>query len=328
MFHLNATNIPALQHYLQAQNWLAKNEAVIAATKPGEGNMNYVLRIDTGTRKFIIKQARSYVEKFPQIPAPVERALVEAAFYTTIQSDDLLHSYTPKLLGVDAANSVIILEDLGTANDYSYLYNVDSKLTEDEVGCFVAFINQLHNNIPKNNNQLLVNYAMRQLNHQHIFIFPFVADNGFNLDEVQDGLQALAKFYQTDVALRKLIKAVGEIYLQNGDILLHGDYYPGSWLRTNNGIKIIDPEFCFYGRPEFDIAVMIAHCMLTLQDDNLITFILATYQKKGSFNQGLMNKFIGIEIMRRLIGLAQLPLKLSLEDKEILLQKAHILIHK
>ena len=46
--------------------------------------MNCTLRVTTTRRSFILKQARPWVEKYPQIAAPVERARVEAAFYAAV----------------------------------------------------------------------------------------------------------------------------------------------------------------------------------------------------------------------------------------------------
>ena len=324
MFHLDATNLSALEDYLDNQP--GNNQKVItSAEKPGEGNMNYVLRIHTGMESFIIKQARPYVEKYPSIPAPVERAKVEAAFYQTIQSDKILKSYTPSLLWTDNDNHITALEDLGEANDYSDLYKLQRQLEINEVKNLVEFINRLHT-IKNTHDPVFQNRKMRELNHQHIFLFPFMEDNGFNLDTIQPGLQALAMTYKTDRALKDIIVGLGDTYLQDGDTLLHGDYYPGSWLNTVNGIKIIDPEFCFYGPAVFDLAVMSAHCMLTQQDQRILDTILSTYQGAGNFDKLLYDQFTGVEIMRRLIGLAQVPLVMKLEAKQALLKQAvHLL---
>ena len=43
--------------------------------------------------------------------------------------------------------------------------------------------------------------------------------------------------------------------MQNGDTLLHGDYYPGSWMRVRERLYIIDPEFSFAGPKEFDLGI-------------------------------------------------------------------------
>jgi len=80
MFILNENEPEELAAYLKQEKWLEDNETIVSMSKPGEGNMNCVLRIETETRSFIIKQSRGYVEKYPQIPAPATRVLNEGAF--------------------------------------------------------------------------------------------------------------------------------------------------------------------------------------------------------------------------------------------------------
>ncbi len=327
MFLLQAENIKDLTHYLQQQQWLQANETVMSATKPGEGNMNYVLRINTGHRTFIIKQSRPYVEKYPQIAAPANRAIIEGEFYKATQLDTTISNYSPKLIGIDAVNNVIAEEDLGLATDYTYLYNLQEKVTVKEVEAFTRYISHLHHHFHKPIiDDDLSNMEMKKLNHQHIFIYPFLEDNDFNLDQVQQGLQAIATPFKQDVVLKEKATALGNKYLEKGHYLLHGDFYPGSWLKTNNGIKIIDPEFCFYGSAEFDVAVMIAHLKMTNHSQEIIEYIINHYAPSTGFSMPLLHQFIGIEILRRLLGLAQLPLQLSLHQKQVLLEEAHQLV--
>ena len=74
--------VQTVEQYLRQQGWLLAKEQVKTLEKPGEGNMNFVLRVHTSwNRSFIIKQARPWVEKFPQFAAPVERVAVEATFF-------------------------------------------------------------------------------------------------------------------------------------------------------------------------------------------------------------------------------------------------------
>ncbi|MDA9555710.1 phosphotransferase, partial [Pelobium sp.] len=139
-------------------------------------------------------------------------------------------------------------------------------------------------------------------------------------------LQELAMQYKTNQQLKQKIEALGEIYLAEGDTLLHGDYYPGSWLKTNKGLMVIDPEFAFYGRPEFDFAVLNAHLHLAQQSQQVFNEIHANYQKPTNFDDLLFKQLTGIEIMRRIIGLAQLPLSLNLTEKQTLLEEAAAMI--
>jgi 5-methylthioribose kinase len=327
MFILNANEPKELAAYLQQLKWLDDQETIVSLSKPGEGNMNCVLRVETATRSFIVKQSRGYVEKYPQVLAPASRVLTEGAFYQKIALADTVQQIMPKLLGIDAINNMIALEDLGKANDFTVLYNVKRKLQEQEINQLVGYLNGLHQQFQKTViDDELANTELRTLNYEHIFEYPFKEENGFNLNHIQDGLQELALPYKKDVELKKNIERLGSLYLSKGKYLLHGDYYPGSWLKMANGIKVIDPEFCFYGLREFDLGVLFAHMYLTQQKGSAMTLIKEQYISFEELNLTILNGFIGTEIIRRLIGLAQLPLKMDLKTKDRLLSFARDLI--
>lgn len=327
MFILNANEPEELAVYLRQQQWLQEDETIVLLSKPGEGNMNCVLRVETETRSFIVKQSRDYVEKYPQVAAPAERAITEGAFYNKIATSKKVQDAMPVLMGTDVVNNLIALEDLGKTNDYAVLYGLDQKISEGELLELVVYLNGLHTDFEKTvTDEELSNKAMRALNYEHVFEYPFKEDNGFNLDVVQEGLQALAMPFKQNKELKEKISELGTLYLSNGKYLLHGDFYPGSWLKTDAGIKIIDPEFCFYGMREFDLGVFIAHLYLTQQDASTVAFIKEHYKSFDDLNFTILNGFIGTEIMRRLIGLAQLPLKMDLNTKVALLAFAQKLI--
>jgi 5-methylthioribose kinase len=329
MFILNANEPDELATYLKQQKWLQDGETIVSVSKPGEGNMNCVLRIETPARSFIIKQSRGYVEKYPQIAAPAARVITEGAFYEKIASSKEVQQMMPVLLGIDLVNNLIALEDLGKTNDYSVLYDLEEKIKEEELVQLVNYLNGLHQSFQKTVvDGELTNTEMRTLNYEHIFEYPFREENGFNLDTVQEGLQDLALPYKKDLALKQKIERLGSLYLSKGKYLLHGDYYPGSWLKTADGSKVIDPEFCFYGLREFDLGVLLAHLYLTQQEESVIALVKEKYHSYEELNTTILNGFIGTEIMRRLLGIAQLPLKMDLKTKAVLLQFAKDLILK
>lgn len=312
--------VTLVEQYLQQQSWLQPEEVVESLEKPGEGNMNFVLRVTTNHRTFIMKQARPWVEKFPQIAAPVERGAVEAIFFQTLATDPTFATYNPICLGYDENSFIIVVEDLGTGTDYSFLYQNNGRLSSEEIQSIAQYLSSLHQTKPPTD--FPDNKAMRLLNHEHIFNFPFLEDNGFNLDEVQMGLNKIAQPYKNDAKLKAIITATGVLYLSSGEHLLHGDFYPGSWLKTREGFKVIDPEFGFVGPAEFDVGVLVAHLLMAQQSKEIIEIFLSTYQKSAIFNESLLARFTGIEILRRLIGIAQLPLSLDLKEKQVLLESA------
>lgn len=328
--HLDEKDPQGLQIYLSRKGWICDNELVTSLGKPGEGNMNYTLRVRTADRSLIVKQARGYVEKYPSIPAPTERATMEGLFYREIVQNPELRRCMPELLGLDEAENLLVLEDLGDASDFLDCYKAGQLLQSDEITALVTYLSVLHNQfLTDRPDSAFANEAMRILNHEHIFVYPFITDNGFDLNGIQAGLQAAATPYKNK-SLANAARELGERYLADQVgvpvTLLHGDYYPGSWLRTRAGVKVIDPEFCFYGPAEFDLGVMLAHLHLAQQPDSIHQQVQAGYVRHAGFDEQLLRQFTGVEILRRLIGIAQLPVSLSLDEKAHLMKLAESLM--
>lgn len=279
--HLTA-NIKTVEKYLDSRSWLETGEKVTTIEVPGDGNMNFTLRVKTNKRSFIIKQSREYVEKYPQVEAPIERALREAEFYELISGYSSLKKQMPNLLQVDSQNYVLYLEDLGKGTDYTFLYEKGRILTDDDLSKIITFAADLHTDLTRQKfENSLPNRKMRELNHKHIFIYPYLKENGLDLDAILPGLQRIAEPYKTNNRLKSSIEKLGERYLQDGNSLLHGDYFPGSWLKSKDGIKIIDPEFCFFGEPEFEIGVTIAHLKMANQPEEIISKALRYYKNRA-----------------------------------------------
>jgi len=160
-----------------------------------------------------------------------------------------------------------------------------------------------------------------------MFVFPLLPENNFRIDAITPGLKGSANRLLGDARYQETVSKLGEQYLEeDGDCLLHGDYFPGSWLRTDEGIRIIDPEFCFYGPSEFEIGVLVAHLYLARQPHSLIEDAVTRYTSQRRLNERTMRQYAGVEIMRRLIGVAQLPLPYGLEEKKKLLSLSQRLV--
>lgn len=320
--HLDQDQLDAITSWLGARSLLAPDEKLLSAAKAGEGNMNYTLRIRTNLRSFILKQARPYVEKYPSIAAPVERASMEAAFFKVTAEWKGVEEMLPRLLYFDPEDHLQMIEDLGAGADFTSFYQHQDSLPSNELAALLNFLRTLHlksrENPVKENFQ---NRAMRELNHFHIFDFPFQASNGLNLDGIQEGLQALAERTILQLPnLRECTLALGQQYLADGDTLLHGDFFPGSWLSTQRGVFVIDPEFCFLGDAEFDLGVCMAHlcfCGISWEEAQQIL-----QQHYGLFDQKRCLDFAAVEILRRFFGVGQLPLNFSIAEKETLTQLA------
>lgn len=320
-FYLEKENTEQVEYYLKTMGWLRAEDKLLSLEKPGDGNMNFVLRAEFEMSKSIIlKQARPWVEKFPSIDAPVIRSEVEDRFFDLTSEYEFLSTHTPSVIGLDRNSHILALEDLGEAADCTYIYKKNESFTQSEVQRIVSFINEL--NQIEGAQLFYTNLEMRRLNYQHIFYLPFLKNNGFELDEIQPGLQIISNLCTMDNEIISKARELGSIYLNEGTRLQHGDFYPGSILSTTDSFYVIDPEFSFIAPLEWDVSIFIAHLFLSEANETLIQTAINAFEKPANFNEAHFCGFVGIEIIRRVIGLAQLPLELSLLEKELLLKKA------
>ena len=146
-YFLDRDDREGLQSWLSERRWIDTGEHVVEAERAGEGNMNLTLRVRTEVRTFIVKQARPWVEKYPMIDAPDERAVVEASFYEAVASARDVAGLMPKLLAADEEMRVLMLEDLGPAQDCTDLYCRLEQLSVTDCSALVAYLNALHDEI-------------------------------------------------------------------------------------------------------------------------------------------------------------------------------------
>lgn len=316
------TTPAALTRLTRELGWLEPAQSITELAVAGAGNMNVVLRAQLApSGSLILKQSLPYVAKYPDIPAPVARIEAEVAFYQTIATSPVA-ARMPRLLGFAPDLHLCAFEDLGSGEDFSFLYQRDEARSIPSPA-LLTWLSQLHS-IAVSDAAIGDNMAMRQLNHEHIFDLPFRADSGLSfspaLEQFRDQL--------LHAELRATAQALGEIYLGRAsqpctNCLLHGDFYPGSWVQGQDGeVMIIDPEFGFVGPAEFDVGVYLAHLLMCGLDTDALTASLSDYTEPAGFNHTLMWQFAGVEVMRRILGVAQLPWRADDDTKMMWLQQA------
>jgi 5-methylthioribose kinase len=325
---LRADDVSGIAALLDRISLLAPDESIVRSERAGDGNMNLVLRVVTDRRSLIVKQSRPWVEKYPQIAAPAERIAAEIRFYECVESVPDVAASVPKLLGLDHATRLMVLEDCGDASDYSDLY-ASRDHRSFPVGEVTQWLGKLHAiNIPRERKVEIGCHDLLLLNHAHIFEIPLQSPAVIPLDNVCAGLEGLAQSLRSDPSVVRAASRLGRYYLGSltatKPCLLHGDFYPGSWLRTHAGLRFIDPEFCFVGPAEFDVAVLAAHQALIggSESPESVDRVCALYRRTrpAEIDVALARGFAGMEIIRRLIGVAQLPLDIGLSQRSELLQ--------
>lgn len=310
-----------LEPLLRRMDVLGADDRIVGVTKAGEGNMNLTLRVTTRLTSLIVKQARPWVEKYPSIAAPVERTGVEHAFYRAVSQIGPVARMMPRVLGFDGTLHVLVLEDLGSLADLTAVYR-GVRLPEEALADLAGYLAALHAGSRRSCKDFPANAAMRRLNHEHIFVVPLDPGNGLDLDRHEPGLRAASGPVVNDPLVRASFAELGERYLSPGRSLIHGDFFPGSWVESARGVRVIDPEFAFAGDPEFDIGVALAH--LRMADESGASARAWLHEAVEAvhglgtiedLNPRLVVRYAAVEIIRRIIGVAQLPIPAARGDQ-------------
>jgi 5-methylthioribose kinase len=313
VFYLDASDLPGLERWLRARGWITTEEQMVGAEPAGPAARNCTLRVHTNARSFILKQSRPWLEKKPEIAAPAERVLVEGHFYTLILPELRISGRMPQLLGLYPASLMMMLEDLKPATDMTNAY-AGMVLAEFEARHLLDYLSALHGTFRTlDYKSAFENRPMRELNYHQLFELPYI-DNDLRLNYINPGLAVEAASFKSDPDFIAEVRRLGDIYMANGPALLHGDFYPGSWMRVAGGVRVIDPEFCFFGPAEFDVGTMAAH--LVISKHAQIGRSLKAYSAADAFDWRLAGHFAANEIVRRFIGDSQLPYKASLDQKK------------
>jgi 5-methylthioribose kinase len=201
---MTETTMPAAD-VLTILGWLPNGAQVVSAAVAGAGNMNLVERVILSDgSSLILKRAHGWVEKYPDILAPIARAGVEAAFYHSVAGTSV-GGAMPHHIAFDEASAANLFEDLGEGTDGMAAY-AGTAITPADLDDVTDWMNALHD-LPVPLDTRLHNHAMRSLNAVHVFDFPLDQNNGFDLDAITPGLQAVADQLKTDVEFVQSVKA-------------------------------------------------------------------------------------------------------------------------
>ena len=309
---LDEANLP---DYLAKLDLLPPGEE-LRVEPAGEGNINWVRRVRAprSGRSLVVKQARPALERFPEYRASTERIVFEARYYETVRPLDR-EGICPQVLWFDAAQRVLVLEDLGAAE------RLDAALARGaDVGPVVralgAFLGAVHAATGADAGRPLAgrfaNDEMRRLHGDHIFQLPYRA-NDFPLSEA---LRDTARAIWRDGRLRARIDAAYTRYLEPEGALLHADVQPTNVLLAPGGPKLLDAEIAHVGDPAFDVGVLVGHLVLwgvagsgAAQARAAVERTWSAYAEAHGPREltpfEAVALYAGIEVLRRTIGAAR-----------------------
>jgi 5-methylthioribose kinase len=177
------------------------------------------------------------------------------------------------------------------------------------------------------------NADLRALHGEHIFALPY-RENDFPLSP---RVRARAEALGRDAALVAIAGAAHARYREARDALVHGDVQAGNVLLTATGPKLLDAEIAHLGDPAFDVGTLLAHVELAAlarpaSARESAALLWRSYREACGPALAppfpAVARYAGLEVMRRTIGAARVPVVASDEVALAAIERAEALIRR
>lgn len=275
--------------YLVEQLKLFSADEPLDAEEIGDGNINYVFRVRSriGGKSIIVKQADRLLRSSGR-PLDITRSKREAEALRIYA--DLTPQFIPQIYAYDDTMSAICMEDIsycgnlrkelmaGHSLPANFAENAASFLTDAVFATSDLFLSPEEK---KKRVSAFINPELCAISETLVFSEPYC--NGKNRNRITPGNENfIQKTLYNDEALKVEVASLREIFMNKAEALIHGDLHTGSIFIDNTiGVpidtnashdknttsepctepcmKIIDPEFAFYGPIGYDLGNIIAN---------------------------------------------------------------------
>lgn len=263
----------AVCYAVEVLHFFDKDEDVIC-TEIGDGNINYVFRLvsQKDGRSVVIKQADRFLRSSGR---PLDTGRSEIEEEVLALQAELCPGLVPEVYNYDSVMRTIAMEDI------SAYRNLRRELMEGRVYSHLAeniseFLARtllpstdlvLDPQEKKARVRYFINPELCDISEDLVLSEPYMAipHKARNMNIISPGNEEFVKKHlYNNSALRFEAAKLRVNFTSNAQALLHGDLHSGSIFANENGIKIIDPEFAFYGPMGYDIGNVIGNLFFSL----------------------------------------------------------------
>lgn len=258
-----------IDYVFEHSNFFDSNENLVYE-EIGDGNINYVYRIfDKSTKKsLILKQADVQTRVRPDGYLNPDRSTREAEVLKLY--NECAPGFSPKIIYADPVMAAIIMEDIGSYSNLrtelmagKIFYGIEELIARFIVDTSLPSTDLVLAYQKKSKAAAkFYNPDLCKITEDLVFTHPYkdVRRRNILLPENADWLKK--KFYEDSNLIAK-VAVLKEKFNNYPQGLIHGDLHSGSIFVKNENeetkIKIIDPEFAFYGPIAYDLGNVLAH---------------------------------------------------------------------
>ncbi len=234
-------------------------------TEIGDGNINYVFRVwsERDGHSVVVKQADRLLRSSGRL-LDQNRSRIEAAILRL--EGELAPGFVPEVYHYDEVMAATAMEDVSGYKNLRrelmagrfcpHLAENISTFLADTLLPTTDLV--LDAEVKKHRVQFFTNPELCKITEDLVLTEPYYDYKSRNI--LTPGTEDLVKeALYSDEALHAEVAALRLGFMNNAQALLHGDLHSGSIFINDQGLKILDPEFAFYGPIGYDVGNVIGN---------------------------------------------------------------------
>lgn len=234
----------------------------------GDGNLNYIFRVwrKSDGASIVIKQSGPVARISDEFKVSPDRNRIE---YDILKyQGELVPGLVPKVYLYDPIMNCTVMDDLSdhTIMRTAMLEHRQFPRFAEDITTFMANTLILTTDLcldHKHKKELVKNFInpeLCEITEDLVYTEPFNDVNNRNR-VFEPNRQWIEENVYGDEALRLETAKLKFEFMTNAQSLVHGDLHTGSIFIKEDSMKVIDPEFAFYGPMGFDIGNIVANLM-------------------------------------------------------------------
>ena len=285
--------------YVKEKNLFLENDD-LTVKEIGDGNINYIFKVENKIdgKSIVLKQADKLLRSSGR-PLDLARSKIEANILRI--ENDLAPHFVPEIYFYDEIMCVLAMEDISEYKNLrtelvagkifpNFADNISEFLSRTLLLTTDLFMDKFEK---KKNVKEFINPELCDISECLVFTEPY--DNNKNRNIITTGNEEFVEnmLYKNE-DLHFAILKLREKFMNYSQSLIHGDLHSGSIFINEKGIKIIDPEFSFYGPMAYDIGNVIGNLYFPLYRAK---FFMEDSKKKEEFINWLEKCILDIPIL-------------------------------
>ena len=252
------------RYAVEVLHYFAPGEA-LSCREIGDGNINYVFQVrsERDGRSLIVKQADRLLRSSGR-PLDLKRNKIEAAVLKL--EGELAPGLVPEVYYYDETMAATSMEDISACRNlrrelmadrvYPHLSEKISDFMADTLLPTCDLV--LDAETKKQRVRFFTNPELCKITEDLVLTEPYYDYKGRNIITVGNEAFVRAFLYE-DGDLHTEVAKLRLNFMNNAQALLHGDLHSGSIFINETELKVLDPEFAFYGPMGYDIGNVVGN---------------------------------------------------------------------